>query len=145
MLAETIKAVHAASRGCHGVRRIHAELTIGMGIEVGSGQVHSVMKSIGVRGLSGNSMSRTRRHHGRSAWRRLRTVASSAFNAGDSVGHRQYFGCPGSSPWLPCGGEPAEICAFVFTSEYSSRALANLAAGFAGGANAGSPQQNPAV
>ncbi|MGK8486712.1 IS3 family transposase [Nocardia asiatica] len=51
MLAETIKAVHAASRGCYGVRRIHAELT---GIEVGSGQVHSVMKSIGVRGLSGN-------------------------------------------------------------------------------------------
>ncbi len=54
MLAETIKAVHAASRGCYGVRRIHAELTIGMGIEVGSGQVHSVMKNIGVQGLSGN-------------------------------------------------------------------------------------------
>jgi transposase InsO family protein len=54
MLAETIKAVHAASRGCYGVRRIHAELTIGIGIEVGSGQVHSIMINIGVQGLSGN-------------------------------------------------------------------------------------------
>ena len=28
MLAETIRAVHSASRRCYGVRRIHAELTI---------------------------------------------------------------------------------------------------------------------
>ncbi|MET9030839.1 IS3 family transposase [Nocardia sp. NPDC004168] len=54
MLAETIKAIHAASRGSYCVRRIQAELTTGKGIEVGSGQVHSVMKNIGVPGLSGN-------------------------------------------------------------------------------------------
>lgn len=53
MLAETIRAIHVASRGCYGVRRMHAELTIGMGIEVGSGQVHSIMKPIGVQGISG--------------------------------------------------------------------------------------------
>ncbi|WP_431950313.1 hypothetical protein [Nocardia lijiangensis] len=35
------------------MRRIHAELTIGMGIEVGSGQVHTIMKHIGVQGISG--------------------------------------------------------------------------------------------
>ncbi|WP_373281162.1 transposase, partial [Nocardia araoensis] len=51
MLAETIRAVHSASRGCYGVRRIHAELTIGMGIEVGSGQVHLIMKRIGLQRL----------------------------------------------------------------------------------------------
>ncbi len=54
MLAETIRAIHAASRGCYGVRRIHAELTLGMGIEVGSGQVHSIMKHIGMQGISGS-------------------------------------------------------------------------------------------
>ncbi|WP_338760201.1 IS3 family transposase [Nocardia vulneris] len=53
MIAETIKAIHAASRGCHGVRRIHAELTIGMGIQIGSGQVHLIMKRTGVQGMSG--------------------------------------------------------------------------------------------
>ncbi|WP_063055833.1 IS3 family transposase [Nocardia salmonicida] len=52
MLAETIWAIHVASRGCYGVRRMHAELTIGMGIEVGSGQVHSIMKTPGVQGIS---------------------------------------------------------------------------------------------
>ncbi|WP_407675238.1 transposase [Nocardia puris] len=52
MLAETIRAIHAASRGCYGVRRMHAELTIGMGIEVGSGQVHSNMKRSSPHGPS---------------------------------------------------------------------------------------------
>lgn len=42
MLAETIRSIHAASRGCYGVRRMHPELTIGMGIEVGSGRVRSI-------------------------------------------------------------------------------------------------------
>ncbi|MCX5044091.1 IS3 family transposase [Aldersonia sp. NBC_00410] len=54
MLAETIKALHAASLGCYGVRRIHAELTIAMDIEVWSGKLHSVIKDIVVQGLSGN-------------------------------------------------------------------------------------------
>lgn len=49
MLAETIRAIHLASRGRYGVHRMHAELTIGMGIEVGSGQVRSIMKHLGSR------------------------------------------------------------------------------------------------
>ncbi|MGW4372009.1 IS3 family transposase [Nocardia takedensis] len=54
MLAEAIRAVHAASRGCYGVRRIHAELTMGMGIAIGSGQVHSIMKRVGLQGIAGS-------------------------------------------------------------------------------------------
>ena len=49
MLAETIRSIHAASRGCYGVRRMHPELTIGMAIEVGSGKVRSIMKHLGVQ------------------------------------------------------------------------------------------------
>lgn len=53
MLAETIEHVHVASRGCYGVRRVHAELNYGLGIQVGRDQVHLIMQRLGLRGISG--------------------------------------------------------------------------------------------
>lgn len=35
MLVETIANIHRTSRGVYGIRRVHAELTMGLGIEVG--------------------------------------------------------------------------------------------------------------
>jgi hypothetical protein len=35
-LTEQIQAVHQASRGTYGARRVHAELTLGLGITVGT-------------------------------------------------------------------------------------------------------------
>ena len=37
-LTEQIRAVHLASRGTYGARRVHAELTLGLGLAVGHGQ-----------------------------------------------------------------------------------------------------------
>jgi hypothetical protein len=34
-LTDTITAIHTASRGTYGARRVHAELTLGHGISVG--------------------------------------------------------------------------------------------------------------
>ncbi|WP_236866596.1 IS3 family transposase, partial [Brevibacterium daeguense] len=53
MLTETIANIHRASRGCYGVRRIHAELVHGLGITVGRDQVALVMSRAGIRGLAG--------------------------------------------------------------------------------------------
>ena len=53
MLAETIANVHRASRGTYGVRRIHAELNMGLGISVGREQVRAIMRKTGLRGASG--------------------------------------------------------------------------------------------
>lgn len=53
MLTETIANIHRASRGCYGVRRIHAELVHGLGISVGCDQVARVMARVGIRGLAG--------------------------------------------------------------------------------------------
>ncbi len=53
MLAETIEHVHVASRGCYGVRRVHAELKHGLGIRVERDQVHLIMRRLGLRGISG--------------------------------------------------------------------------------------------
>lgn len=53
-LTEQIQAVHAASRGTYGALRVHAELTLGMGITVGHGAVALLMNRAGIKGLPGN-------------------------------------------------------------------------------------------
>lgn len=52
-LTDVIAAVHAASRGTYGARRVHAELTMGRGIAVGHNAVELLMRRAGIQGLSG--------------------------------------------------------------------------------------------
>ncbi len=52
-LTETIRTVHAASRGTYGSRRVTAELVLGRGIQVGHGQVELLMRHAGLHGLPG--------------------------------------------------------------------------------------------
>lgn len=61
MLADLIRQIHVESRGIHGGRRVHAELTLGRGIEVGHGQVELLMRRAGLQGLGG-----------RPKWRRVK-------------------------------------------------------------------------
>jgi putative transposase len=52
-LTDQIRAVHAASRGTYGVRRVHAELRLGRGIAVGHGAVELLMRRAGLAGATG--------------------------------------------------------------------------------------------
>jgi putative transposase len=52
-LNDRIGAVHVASRGTYGARRVHAELVLGQGITVGHRAVEQLMRSAGLQGLSG--------------------------------------------------------------------------------------------
>ncbi|MBB0242529.1 IS3 family transposase [Streptomyces alkaliphilus] len=49
-----ITGIHTASRGTYGFRRIHAELTLGLGLQVSHGTVELLMRRAGLRGLPGN-------------------------------------------------------------------------------------------
>ena len=53
-LTEQIQAVHLASRRTYGSRRVHAELTLGLGITVGHGAVEMLMRRAGIKGLPGS-------------------------------------------------------------------------------------------
>jgi transposase InsO family protein len=57
-LSEIIGAVHAASRGVYGARRVHAELTLRRGIAVSHGTVELLMSRAGLKGLPGNKTRR---------------------------------------------------------------------------------------
>src|SRR5262249_14196281 len=59
-LTEQIQAVHVASRGTYGARRIHAELTLGLGITAGRAAVERLMRLAGIAGLPGNRRPRPR-------------------------------------------------------------------------------------
>src|SRR5215467_1908982 len=48
-LTEQIQAVHLASRGTYGSRRVHAELTLGLGITVGHGAIELLTRAAGGR------------------------------------------------------------------------------------------------
>lgn len=50
-LTETIRAVHARSRGTYGSPRIWAELRLGMGIRVGRKRVERLMRQAGIAGV----------------------------------------------------------------------------------------------
>ncbi len=53
-LTDQIIDIHAASRGVYGARRVHAELTLGRGVEVGHGAIELLMRRAGLQGLPGN-------------------------------------------------------------------------------------------
>ncbi|MDH6246469.1 DDE-type integrase/transposase/recombinase [Mycobacterium sp. OTB74] len=59
-LTEQIRAVHTASRGVYGARRVHAELTLGLGLVVGHNQVELLMAHAAIKGLPGNRRPRVR-------------------------------------------------------------------------------------
>ena len=50
-LANTIAAIHTASRQTYGVRRVHAELCHGQGRQVGHKRVWRCMKLLGLQGV----------------------------------------------------------------------------------------------
>jgi putative transposase len=52
-LTERMRAVHPASRGTYGARRVHAELVLGQEISVGHEAVERLMRVAGIQGLSG--------------------------------------------------------------------------------------------
>jgi putative transposase len=59
-LTGQIRAVHAASRGTYGARRVHAELRLGLGLVVGHNQVEMLMARAVIKGLPGNRRPRSR-------------------------------------------------------------------------------------
>lgn len=52
-LTGLIREVHVASKGTYGYRRVHAELTLGMGVSVSDHLVGTLMNLEGLRGLPG--------------------------------------------------------------------------------------------
>jgi putative transposase len=64
-LANTIAAIHTASRQTYGVRRIHAELRHGHGVRIGHKRVWRCMALVGLQGVH------------RRRWRRPRPAAAS--------------------------------------------------------------------
>lgn len=53
ILTDAIREVHAASRGIYGVRRVHAELTLGRGLTVWQETVAMLMQRAGLKGIGG--------------------------------------------------------------------------------------------
>lgn len=52
--------MHLASRGTYGIRRVQAELTLGLGLQVGHNQVELLMARAAIKGLPGNRRPRPR-------------------------------------------------------------------------------------
>lgn len=52
-LTGLIREVHVTSRGAYGYRRVHAELTMAMGVTVSERTVHKLMRLAGIYGLPG--------------------------------------------------------------------------------------------
>jgi len=52
-LTGLIREVHVTSRGTYGYRRVHAELTMAMGVTVSGRRVHKLMRLAGIYGLPG--------------------------------------------------------------------------------------------
>jgi transposase InsO family protein len=62
-LSAQIRQVHKESRGTYGVRRVHAELVLGRGLDVGRECVALLMRRMGLKGLAGRRKHR-RTHAG---------------------------------------------------------------------------------
>jgi putative transposase len=54
-LTDLIRQAHAASRGTYGIRRVHAELTLGHGVAIGHQAVEWLMRRAGIQGICGRS------------------------------------------------------------------------------------------
>lgn len=52
MLTDLITQIHTESNGTYGIQRVHAELTLGRGVQVGHNQVELLMRRAGLQ-LSG--------------------------------------------------------------------------------------------
>ena len=52
-LTDLIRRAHFDSRGTYGIRRVHAELTLGQGVAVGHQAVELLMRQAGIQGISG--------------------------------------------------------------------------------------------
>ncbi len=52
-LTDLIRRAHFASRGTYGIRRVHAELTLGQSVVVGHQAVELLMRRAGIQGISG--------------------------------------------------------------------------------------------
>ena len=48
MLTDLITQIHTESNGTYGIRRVHAELTLGRGVQVGHNQVELLMRRTGL-------------------------------------------------------------------------------------------------
>ena len=70
-LTDLIRQAHAASRGVYGIRRVHAELTLGHGVVIGHQAVELLMRRAGIHGISG-----------RPKFRRVPGVATAADRVG---------------------------------------------------------------
>jgi putative transposase len=51
LLLKHIRQIHADSRGSYGSPRVHAELTLGLGLAVNEKRVARLMRAAGIRGL----------------------------------------------------------------------------------------------
>jgi putative transposase len=58
-LTDKIKQVHTQARGVYGARRIHAELRLARGIEIGRKRVERLMREAGISGLVKRKRGRT--------------------------------------------------------------------------------------
>ncbi len=61
LLTDLITQVHSESHGTYGIRRVHAELTLGRGVQVGHNQIELLMRRAGIQGVTG-----------RRKWKRIR-------------------------------------------------------------------------
>ena len=59
LLLKHIRAIHADSRGSDGWPRVHAELTLGLGLPVNHKRVRRLMRQAGLQGLYRRRRSRT--------------------------------------------------------------------------------------
>jgi putative transposase len=78
LLTDLIAEIHAASRGVYGARRVHAELTLGRGIQVGHGAVEMLMRRAGLQGVTG-----------RPKFRKLANVATASDRVERSFGRSE--------------------------------------------------------
>ena len=87
-LTDLITKVHVESRGTYGARRVHAELTIGMGILVGHNAVEMLMRRAELQGLPNKRRFKTKIQVGAATDLVERSFAP--VRAGPTLGHRHH-------------------------------------------------------